>query len=167
VAHRALATSRKRLFDFLAILSLLLCLATVALWVRSHGWNDNLEHDSGAPGWMLSVEFSSEAGRLVIKIVEAPYPFSHSNGWLYYSVPNVVDWQDARFGYRYITDQANTIRCLWFPHWFPALLFAILPGIRLVKIVRARRRYRPGLCPHCGYDLRATPERCPECGTRG
>jgi hypothetical protein len=53
----------------------------------------------------------------------------------------------------------------YFPHWFLVLLFAVVPTTHLIPIIRARRRYLAGHCPHCGYDLRATPERCPECGT--
>jgi hypothetical protein len=58
-----------------------------------------------------------------------------------------------------------SVRAVWFPHWLLALLFAILPAVHLRGIGRTRRRNRAGLCQHCGYDLRATPDRCPECGT--
>ena len=50
--------------------------------------------------------------------------------------------------------------------WWIALLAAVLPVARFVRAHRLRRRLNSGLCPGCGYDLRATPEgaRCPECG---
>src|SRR5207248_2502193 len=48
----------------------------------------------------------------------------------------------------------------------PALLvvFAAMPGWWTVQRMKRTRR-REGTCPACGYDLRATPYQCSECGT--
>lgn len=51
------------------------------------------------------------------------------------------------------------------PYWFPVVLF-VLPVIpSLLRLVRGWNRRRLGLCPTCGYDLRASKDKCPECGT--
>ena len=50
------------------------------------------------------------------------------------------------------------------PHWAVALAAVVLPALRLTGLWRMRRRRTAGLCRACGYDLRATPGRCPECG---
>lgn len=47
-------------------------------------------------------------------------------------------------------------------HWgWLVALTAVGPGVMLV---RRLRRFPAGCCAKCGYDLRATPGRCPECG---
>lgn len=50
------------------------------------------------------------------------------------------------------------------PNWCIALAALVLPALWLRKWSQQRRLVSIGLCPQCGYDLRASKERCPECG---
>ena len=51
------------------------------------------------------------------------------------------------------------------PLWAPVAAAALLPLAWVFAMVRRRRCVGAGKCRNCGYDLRATPGRCPECGS--
>jgi hypothetical protein len=46
-----------------------------------------------------------------------------------------------------------------------AVVFAIVLSVTSYVAIRNRKTHPKGCCSKCGYDLRATPDRCPECGT--
>lgn len=54
------------------------------------------------------------------------------------------------------------------PYWIALGLCLLYPiassAAALKEFVRRTRRENSGCCPECGYDLRASVHRCPECG---
>jgi hypothetical protein len=97
------------------------------------------------------------AGHLT-RAAGSPEPGDDEGPWAYRSL-RILRAPDAP---RQITVMARV------PHWAASLALA-LPAAAWAARQRARRRrlarLRAGThCQACGYDLRATPDRCPECG---
>jgi hypothetical protein len=171
-----------RALNVSATVSVAMFFATCALWVRSHfvrdgGWSGAsfiVWSDGGRiEGW--------HASTLLLPIVyesNDPTTWSlaeqrtHSIGpYYWYVLPKHGDERlaDASLSAPTFHVESSTPNGIDFsfsvPHWALAAVF-LLPAAVLVVVRRARRRrFVPGLCRACGYDLRATPDKCPECGT--
>jgi hypothetical protein len=65
---------------------------------------------------------------------------------------------------RKVSEELLVGRRLWLPYWLVIGVTGLWPALRLVGWLRRSRRTRDKLCRACGYDLRATPARCAECG---
>jgi hypothetical protein len=186
----------KRLFRILfnagAVLSLLLCAATLVVWVRSYRVGDQLYHsrwtvtavaDEPVGRVETAVFLISARGGLAIEVrlqdavwapARMPAPVNETS-WKtepYPKYPAAAEpadslWRRLGFGYWVAKFDASSYRRWWAPAWFVAGLLAVWPGVvagRALRRRRRRRRAKDGKCATCGYDLRATPGRCPECG---
>jgi hypothetical protein len=168
-------------------LSLLLLAATVVLWVSSYWLHPNMgwyrvsdaevsHYRSVAVGLTaidgkLTVSYSrlektlpeSEASTSIVPgthfIWRRTYPVQ---GWVWPAV--------NRFGFgsahhEGIYGGQIEVGGDWtVPAWLPALLFATPPVLWFRFRRRMHNRRASGQCGTCGYDLRASPQRCPECG---
>lgn len=72
-----------------------------------------------------------------------------------------------RYGFDFETHRYGQRRdhTLAIPLWFPTIVAAIPVAFAVAGAFRHRRRVVLKLCLRCGYDLRASTDRCPECGT--
>jgi hypothetical protein len=156
------------LLNVATALSLLLCVATVALWVRTHYVLDDWQRFGGGTGLFILTprgELALMWGPLHQRHTSAPV------GWTYQKHGSPADWGGDRRGEQLVFRvpglevwelRQPEAREVVLRLWLVVSFFALLP---LIYVARKRRRVPQGICPSCGYDLRATPECCPECGT--
>jgi len=152
---------------------LLLAVTVVNLWIRSYlvadrfrvavdtrlvGGAVEIFSSRGSLGLSLEFRFDQEDRRTSL------FRFFHSSGLPHEPSGARTKWTAAGWLRFVCVPNANGI-VLRVPHWFILLLSVLMftRGFRRNRLLRHRRRR--GLCLTCGYDLRGSTERCPECGT--
>ena len=178
----------RHLFTFCAVASLLLCGAVCVLWARSCSGSDHLVWWSPSGYRMVgtaTAHFTMQlnpgdtTGRST-RVHNVEYlrmsTWAAPTGAQAYSYLSPAvrfsTWEFAGIrlysahGRNGMSAVTGTIPC-----WIVAAATAVLPlywtALRLRSYQRGRERRSAGLCQACGYDLRATPQRCPECGRVG
>lgn len=176
-----------------AALSFLLFIAAVSLWVRSYFVADNVSRCLCARASVLisyrCQEFISARGSLVFQEEYFQYPIVYDRiGLSPYSLRRI---STSNFSQVLIPSYSSCKWDFWccglglanmnytgiiptdFEHVHVAvipipalpLIAAVAPSLIALHEIRRRRAMQGGRCLQCGYDLRATPFRCPECGT--
>jgi hypothetical protein len=174
----------RRLFGFVALLSLLLWVVTLLAWLSSYNVHERYVWHSGRDSWGL-VTYD---GLLQLKQMQKEQGYGFEEGYRLTGHRATGHWERGGvplrsmklpgLGWEYggILFQGSTFgapppRFAWFYqsyyffYWLPFLLTTLIPAIWLFQFSRRRSKLNPGRCHVCQYDLRASAERCPECGT--
>ena len=182
----------RRLFNIVTALSLLLGVAVAGLWVRSYFAGDHVSviriSSDGQTKHYCFLESSAGGLYCCTGDFTILHPFdvnehedmrpSQPIRWSvdrhprYPHIP--IEGRRLVLGMDWVTlhelnagSNQSSEKMLIVPHAWIVLLLLLLPGLRGILWGRNkwRQKRNAGLCAKCGYDLRASTERCPECGT--
>lgn len=176
----------RKLRRLAAVLSLLACAAVCTAWSRSYARSEKLiwtaEHGRhsvrSAPGHVVLGIYAwygggrgpvtAEPGLTYERDQPMPAGMELMTIFLLCSdrTARIVHWERGGFAWSQRSSSRDLIITGVAPFWSVSLATGAPPvGWSLLRLRRRRRQKKLGLCPTCGYDLRATPDRCPECGT--
>jgi hypothetical protein len=162
---------RRIVLNAATILSTLLCVGVVVLWVRSH--RGPLTYSTNTFGNPHRIEWHDGLVALY-NLGERPMTSDEYLTWML-RTQEIKPGEEVlivRPGARPTPPPPPMMRGEREVGSMPALwlsaAFIVLPALWLTKAsrqrIRRRREINQHLCQRCGYDLRATPDRCPECG---
>jgi hypothetical protein len=168
------------LFHLTAALSLLVCVAAIGVW--AWGCSEGLKVEVSRANPLSEQSMTVSRGELRIIFFDRFNPlgpdWNFMLGWACFAAPD-IDLVAVASGIRnappsvagffvgHVENFDSKATWILLPMAFVVSLFAILPlaaGAWQVRRRRRTRRLRAGCCIACGYDCRATPDRCPECG---
>jgi hypothetical protein len=166
---------KRRLFNLAAAVSLVMMLAMAALWVRSYWTVPKLVRYSRAydSAPLDTLEVSCRSGRFIFARHRLGHGGPEGVSYDFFQVRCAEQgwWFDAPrrtagFGWLFERNPPDMVSSftlvLSAPCWsFVAIMLVAAAYFRLRVTSRS---WADGCCEQCGYDLRATPDRCPECG---
>ena len=154
------------------VIAIVLMLASAGLSIRSRyrcdvvTWTRPFDTQRPSPQAMIKLRVCTPAGRLVVlRGFESEYLYPPV--LQFDAIDPDVPLPSGKLGFAFETEPIGSYGNTWFvviPLWSFVLLFG---GVALFATWRLRRRvdaHGRRVCVECGYDLRSTPERCPECG---
>jgi hypothetical protein len=160
----------RHLFTLCSAVSLVLCVAIVVMWVRSAWRCDYISRVEPTASTWFVLGWDSNRSRMGFNWGSVPAnPASGSHvTWFCVSKPAialyVTGWQRYGWEYAATVNGQHVIRYLAVHDGWLAMLTFALPAARFLSWWRRHCRVRANRCAKCGYDLRASPDRCPECG---